>query len=107
MNQVFQSEPPFNILTDLLERFTYKEGDRFIVDYVMYKRILFFNYQDEWLDQLRGYYYENKSFYVTRKFTYVSFINIIRQLCKYLYVDYTYNQDRSQSYKHLKYHLAI
>ena len=107
MSQIFRKEPPFAILNDMLQRFADKEREKYIVDYVTFKRILFHNFHYKWLLELREYYYKNKCFYVTRKFTFSSFVNIVRQLCKIFNVNYTYSYDRNQNYHHLKYTLEL
>ena len=107
MNQVFQKEPPFDILNNMLQRFADKERDKYIVDYVTYKRIVFHDYHYKWLFDLRGYYYKSKAFYVTRPFSFTSFVNVVRQLCKVFNIKYEYSCDPKQSYHRLKYTLEM
>ena len=47
-----------------------------------YRKMIFHNYNDNFCTELKEYYYVGKLVYITRKMTYKSFINIVRQICK-------------------------
>jgi len=59
-----------------------KTDKYYLVDHNAFRKIAFYNYHDELLAKLAPYYFTSKQFYLTRKFTYNSFTNIIRQICK-------------------------
>ena len=107
MNQIFRKEPPFDLLMTVLNKYCDRDGEKYIVDYVTFKRIVFHDYHYKWLFDLRSCYHNSKAFYVTRPFTFTSFINVIRQLCKVFNVKYKYSYDRNQNYHHLKYTITL
>jgi hypothetical protein len=82
LKQIFRENPPISLLFDLLERVSLKTDKYYLVDNNTYKKVLFHKYETQFLEGLMPYYQESKKFYVTRKFTYNSFMNIIRQMCK-------------------------
>lgn len=82
LKQIFRENPPISLLFNLLERVSLKTDKYYLVDNNTYKKILFHKYDEDFLEALTPYYQESKKFYVTRKFTYNSFMNIIRQICK-------------------------
>ena len=43
---------------------------------------MFYGYHTEFCNTIKDYYHASKLFYIERKFTYNSFINIVRQICK-------------------------
>lgn len=108
MSQIFRREPPFFILMELLDKYADKDiNKKYVIDYVTFKRVLYHNYHLTWLKDLYKYYYKSKTFYVMRKFTFSSFLNIIRQLCKIFNIQYSYVYDRNQNYHHLRYTLEL
>lgn len=107
MSQVFREPPSINCLQNIIECFGTKERDEFMIDYVTYKKIIFHKVYVDWLEELLPYYYNSKKFYITRNFSFNSFITIIRQLCKFFGKDYRYTYDRNQNYQHLKYFIKL
>jgi hypothetical protein len=107
MKQIFKIDPLYEYLQEILDKFCNKHNNYYVVDYISYKKIVFHNYQYEWLSQLLEHYYKSKQFYITRKFSFQSFITIIRQLCKFFNIEYDYLYDKNQSYHYLKYRLYI
>ena len=107
MRQVFRIEPIYEFLKVILDKFCNKEQGYYVVDYITYKKIVFHKYQEIWLDGLLKHYYKSKQFYITRKFSFQSFITIIRQLCKFFSIEYDYLYDKNQSYHIPKYRLYI
>jgi hypothetical protein len=107
MTQIFIDEIPLFLLTDVLDKFFIKNKDAIEVDYIGYKKVMFHKYHIEWLDDVRKYYHKSKRFYVDRKFTYNSFVNILRQICRLYNIEYISNQDKNTGYKYFKYKFYI
>ena len=82
LKQIFRENPQPTLLFDILEKVCLKTDKYYLVDNNAYKKIIFHGFEKEFLELLIPYYQESKKFYVTRKFTYNSFMNIIRQICK-------------------------
>ncbi len=84
MNQIFKSTMSNNILYDLLDKICLKKDKYYFLDETSYRKMLFNNYQTEFIEELRPHYHTAKLFYLDREFTYNSFTNIVRQVCKHL-----------------------
>lgn len=81
-NQIFKRDVPESILFNLLEKICLKTDKYYYVDFNSYKKMLFLNLDAPFLEELREYYHVSKRYYLDRELTYISFTNIIRQLCK-------------------------
>jgi len=80
--QIFKKTVPIEILYDLLEQICLKTDKYFFIDTNSFKKMLFHNLQTGFLEKVVSYYHSSKKFYAERKFTYNSFTNIVRQICK-------------------------
>jgi hypothetical protein len=80
--QIFKKQVPIEILYDLLEQICLKTDKYFFIDTNSFKKMLFHNLQTVFLERIVNYYHSSKKFYAERKFTYNSFTNIVRQICK-------------------------
>ena len=103
MKQIFKIIPDNNILIDLLIKYSIIENNKFIINYNVYKKLIYKNNHIDFLEELKPYYFQSKHHYLEREFTYISFITIIRQLAKINKIDYSYVYDKSMGYKFLKY----
>ena len=86
-NQIFKTIVPKEILYSLLEKIAEKKDNDFVVDVNSYKKMKYHNLHTDFLNGIIDYYYWSKRFYVERPFTYKSFTNIIRQICKVNIID--------------------
>tara|TARA_E500000178_G_scaffold285293_1_gene286778 strand:+ start:995 stop:1327 length:333 start_codon:yes stop_codon:yes gene_type:complete len=82
LKQIFRENVPIDILNDLLEKVCLKTEKYYLIDNNAFRKLVFHKYHETFLDTILPYYQESKKFYVTRKFTYNSFVNIVRQICK-------------------------
>lgn len=80
--QLFKEEIPIELLTQFLDKVTDISSSVYLLDMNVYKRIKYHKYHFEFLSSLIPYYHWSKQFYLERDFTYLSFITIIRQICK-------------------------
>lgn len=83
LDQIFKSEISPNVLFDLLEKVCLKTDKYYFIDINVYKKILYQELHTPFLQSLSPHYHLSKQFYLERKFTYTSFTNIVRQLCKH------------------------
>ena len=72
---------PLHIFTNILDKVC-ETGVEYIIDKHVYKRMKFHRYHVDFLESLLPYYHESKKFYITRDFTYTSFMTIIRQIAR-------------------------
>ena len=82
LNQIFKTQVPMACLFTLLDSFCIKGDNYYLVNMDSYKKMMFHEYQKDFIESLRDYYHTSKHFYLDRKLTYNSFTNIIRQICK-------------------------
>lgn len=80
--QIFKSVIPKDIVIGLLDKICEPNDSVYIIDVNAYKRMKFYNYHVEFLGTIIEYYHWSKRFYIEREFTYQSFANILRQLCR-------------------------
>lgn len=100
-HQLFKIAPPLETLFELLEEICSNELEYFIVDTMAYKKMLFSNREKHFLETILPYYHTSKQYYITREFTYNSFVNIIRQLCNFHHHSFM----ASKKYNHSEYNI--
>lgn len=89
-NQLFRKQIPSQIVFELLEKICLvKTETYYLINHNAYKKLLFYKYEQPFLDEIIHYYYFSKQFYVTRPLSYKSFINLIRQICNNSNIQYT------------------
>jgi hypothetical protein len=96
-NQIFKKSVPNDILFTLLDQICLKTDSYYLIDNNAYKKLLFYNLDKDFQEQLKTYYYSSKQFYILREMTYKSFTNIIRQICKYNSISYTTDMKYNES----------
>lgn len=82
LKQIFKENVPINMLYELLEKICLKTDKYYFIDANAFKKMQFHNLQNAFIEAILPYYHSSKQFYVTRKMTYNSFTNVIRQICK-------------------------
>ena len=89
MTQVFRISFSNDALFELLEKSCLKTDKYYLIDINAYRKILFHKLDVEFVEKMIDYYHVSKQFYITRKFTYNSFINVVRQICKHNNIMFT------------------
>lgn len=87
--QIFRTLVPNIILFNLLEKVCIKTTKYYLFDLNAYRKLVFYGFYDEFAANIIDYYHLSKHKYVSRKLTYNSVTNIIRQICKANSVLYT------------------
>jgi len=82
LKQIFRKNVDIEILYGLLENCCLKTDKYYLLDINAFKKMIFHNYNEDFLRDILDCYHVSKQFYVTRKLTYNSFTNIVRQICK-------------------------
>lgn len=96
-NQIFKKHIPNEILYNFFNKIALKIENYYIIDNNAYKKILYYELIDEFTDSIINYYHISKQYYVTRKFTYKSFTNLIRQICKFNNIHYSTEMKYNES----------
>lgn len=82
LKYLFNKQVPLSMMIQLLEKICIKTETSYIIDLNAYKKMLFFKWYEPFKESMKEYYHESKQYYLSREFTYKSFTNIIRQICK-------------------------
>lgn len=97
-NQIFKKVIPKELLYELLDKICIKNEKYYLFDLNAYRKLMFYNLQDEFCDKIKDCYHIGKRMYVERKMTYNSFTTILRQICKSNNLMYTskikYNESK-------------
>ena len=96
--QIFKKLIPKELLVSLLEKICVKNEKYYYFDMNAYRKMLYYEYNNEFCDSIRDYYHIGKRFYVDRKISYNVFTTILRQICNSNNIMYTsqikYNESK-------------
>ena len=81
MSQVIKLGLPLQYLEELVAPFT--QHNKVFFTHNEYKLITINDTCSEFLQRIVAYYYKSKQWYCTRDMTYLRFLTILRQLCRY------------------------
>jgi len=101
--QIFRCIVPIQMLFDVLDDICLKTDKYYLIDKNAYKKYLYNDIHTRFTESIRDYYHASKQFYVTRKPTYNSFTNMIRQICKVNNVMFTSNIRYNESKYNIDY----
>lgn len=87
--QIFKNLVPIDMLFSLLETICIKEENKFVFNNNSYKKGIFENSIQPFIESCRPYYHNSKQKYLNKKLTYNSFTTILRQICKSNNITYT------------------
>ena len=81
--QIFKELIPNNIVFDLLETInSFKTSKYYTIDILSYKKGIYSNDIQNFMDTIKPYYHVSKQFYIERDLTFPRFTTILRQICK-------------------------
>lgn len=102
---LFHQSIPIEWLLDLLKKICCLENNIYCFDLMAYKKMLYFNTHVEFLEKIKPYYHNYTRFYLDRKLTYHSFVNIIRQICKNENISFLSKTKFCQSKYNIEYYI--
>ncbi len=105
MSQLFKNPIPISLLFDLLDKVCIKTNKYYLVDQDSYKKIMFHKYHEDFCNSIGPFYHQSKRMYVERPFVFNSFINIIRQICKFNNIAFSYNVKYSDKKYNIIYYI--
>lgn len=88
-SQIFKTPVPTELLFTLLESIALKTNNCYVFDNNAYKRGIFHNLLEAFLEECKPHYYISKRKYVEKKMTYNSFVTVVRQICNFNKITYT------------------
>jgi lysyl-tRNA synthetase class I len=88
-SQIFKQVIPNETLIELLENIAVKTEKCYVINNNSYKKGMFDNTINNFIENCKPYYHLSKRKYLERKLTYNSFMTIIRQICNSNKITYT------------------
>jgi hypothetical protein len=88
-SQIFKKLIPNNLLISLLDDIAIKSENCYVLNNNSFKKGIFNNSINKFIDDCKPYYFISKQKYLERKLSYNTFITIIRQICKHNKITYT------------------
>ncbi len=103
--QLFCKPIPNSVLFGLLDQICLKKEKFYVIDANSFRKMIFHNLHTTFIQTMLEYYHKSKQFYASREFTYNSFVNIIRQICKANKIAYTSNIKYCESDYNIEYYI--
>ena len=88
-SQIFKNHVPNELLIKLFDDIAIKTEKYYIFNNSSYKKGIFNNIIENFINQCRPYYHISKCKYLEKKLTYNSFVTIIRQICNFNNITYS------------------
>lgn len=88
-SQIFKKNVPNELFFTLLDSICLKNEKHYTLNTNTFKKGLFNNQIQEFLNECFQYYHVSKKKYLERKITYNNFTTILRQICNYNKISYT------------------
>ena len=107
LNQIFKTQVDIQLLFDLLEKVCIKTEKYYLVDMNAYRKLVYHEYYEPFSKLILNNYHLSKQFYITRKLTYNSLTNIIRQICKSNNIMFTSHLKYNESQYNIDYLIYI
>ena len=87
--QIFKKNIPNEVFFSLMDSICMKNEKHYVLNVESFKRGLFKNVIQNFIEECRPYYHLSKRKYLDRKLTYNSFTTIVRQICNFNKLTYT------------------
>jgi len=103
--QIFKERIPPDILFVLLEDLCVKTEKYFIFNTISYKKGIFTEKINDFLNACKQYYFLSKQTYLDRKMTYNNFMTVVRQICNSNNIVYTSKIKYNKSLYEIEYYI--
>ena len=104
-SQIFKEQVPNELLIKLLDDIAVKTEKCYVINNNSYKKGMFNTIITDFITQCIPYYHLSKRKYLERKLSYNSFITIIRQICNFNKITYTYQIKYDKSSYDIMYYI--
>jgi hypothetical protein len=88
-SQIFKNNIPNENLYELLEKICFKMENCYILNPDAFKKGVYNQDVQNFLEFCRPYYFISKRKYLDRKLIYTNFVTIIRQICNFNKIEYS------------------
>jgi hypothetical protein len=103
--QIFKEKIPPDKLFDLLDELCVKNDKYYIFNMISYKKGVFTEKINNFLNTCKPYYFNSKKQYLERKMTYNNFMTIVRQICNLNNIFYTSKIKYNKSLYEIEYYI--
>jgi len=103
--QIFKEKIPSDILFGLLEELCVKNEKYYIFNNISYKKGVFTEKINDFLNACKSYYFTSKQKYLDRKMTYNNFMTVVRQICNSNNIVYTSKIKYNKSLYEIEYYI--
>jgi hypothetical protein len=103
--QIFKERMPPDILFELLNEICVKNEKYFIFNSISYKKGIFTEKINNFLNKCKEYYFISKQKYLDRKMTYNNFMTVVRQICNLNNIVYTSKIKYNKSLYEIEYYI--
>jgi len=87
-NQIFKTPINPEVMWGFFKENCSEFEEYFVFNKTNYKKALFNNKIEPFIEKIINYYYDSKKYFVTRKMDYMKFITVLRQVCNSLELKY-------------------
>ena len=88
-HKLFKNKYPNELFFSRLQHFAHKMEKYYLVNHESFKKGIYYEQLQPFLDELKPYYHLSKQNYVDKKTTYNSFTTLLRQICKHNNIHFT------------------
>ena len=107
MSQIFKTQIPTELLLEVLNNCAFKHNKYFLFNNAAYKKGIFNNSIQTFINTCKVYYHASKLTYLEKKLSYNSFMTILRQICKYNNITYTSQIKYDKSIYDINYYIYV
>lgn len=104
-SQIFKTPIPKDMLFSLLESIAVKTDKYYIFDNNAFKKGIFHNLLQDFLEECKPYYHISKRKYLEKTLSYNSFVTVIRQICNFNNIEYISQIKYDKSNYDIIYHI--
>ena len=105
--QIFKNQIPNEILFQLLDSISLKNEKHYIFNIESFKRGIFKEIIQKFIEDCTSYYHLSKQKYLERKLSYNSFTTILRQICNFNKITYTSKIKYDKSTYAIEYYIYL
>lgn len=96
-----------DLFCEFLNKISVKNNNFYIINNYTFKKSQIDNNLQNFLEELKKYYYKSKIFYLTREIKYNNFLTIIRQICNHHDIKYETKVSYIKSIYNIEYYIYI
>jgi len=96
-----------DLICEFFNKISVKNNNFYIINNYTFKKSQIDNNLQNFLEELKKYYYKSKTFYLTREIKYNNFLTIIRHICNHHDIKYETKVSYIKSIYNIEYYIYI